>query len=252
MNDHQSGMRVSSTARGAETETPADIHLPIDRHCASESSKSATASCKPSPRNTPAHLFEAFLRYTLAGGAVAVAEIEDRARGAELIGERQTVTDSKKFKTAKAALCIRSYRVGFGPGAVWFWALPVPPSSPIAASHDPSDVYDGDHSSSEIRSPVVALHADTEVATDGASITESHLIGRNGRYSAYHLSPRTSHHLEAYTSNRVAPRAGAWIETNKRNARSGVRISAARPRLWLPTPPSAVTRNEWRAMRESG
>jgi hypothetical protein len=66
-----------------------------------------------------------FLRHVLAGGAVAVAELEAKARAAGILGERQTVTNSKLFKAAKAALRIHSDRIGFGRGAVWFWALPV-------------------------------------------------------------------------------------------------------------------------------
>jgi hypothetical protein len=94
-----------------------------------------------SHRNVQASPVAAFLQSALAGGAVPVAELEEKARAAELIGERQTITDSKKFKAAKAALQIRSYRVGFGRGAVWFWALPTQSSSPMAESlgHPPPD-----------------------------------------------------------------------------------------------------------------
>jgi hypothetical protein len=129
-----------------------------------------------SHRNVQASPVAAFLQSALAGGAVPVAAIDEKARAAELIGDRQTITDSKKFKAAKAALHIRSYRVGFGPGAVWFWALPAPSSRPTVESlgHPAPDapvpvIYDDDHSSSEIQAPIVALRADAEVATDDAS-----------------------------------------------------------------------------------
>jgi hypothetical protein len=129
-----------------------------------------------SHRNLEASPVAAFLQSALSGGAVPVAEVEEKARAAELIGERQTITDSKKFKAAKAALHIRSYRVGFGPGAVWFWALPAPPSTPMPevlsspASIAPvSDVYAGGLSPWDIPASTEALRADAEVATDDAS-----------------------------------------------------------------------------------
>jgi hypothetical protein len=118
----------------------------------------------------------AFLRYALAGGAVAVAELEEKARGAELIGERQTITNSKAFKAAKAALRIQSHRLGFGPGATWSWSLPAPPSTPmpeVLSSHASiapvSDVYAGGLSPRDISASTEALRADAEVATDDTS-----------------------------------------------------------------------------------
>jgi hypothetical protein len=41
----------------------------------------------------------------------------------------QSISDSKSFRSAKAALGVRSHRIGFGRGAVWFWVLPAPPAS---------------------------------------------------------------------------------------------------------------------------
>jgi hypothetical protein len=49
-------------------------------------------------RNVQASPVAAFLQTELAGGAVTVAELEVKARAAELIGDRQTITDSGKFK----------------------------------------------------------------------------------------------------------------------------------------------------------
>jgi hypothetical protein len=69
----------------------------------------------------------AFLKGVLADGELAVADLEVRALAAGLLGERQKITDAKTFKAAKKRLGIKSHRVGFGPGAVWFWALPTVP-----------------------------------------------------------------------------------------------------------------------------
>jgi hypothetical protein len=166
MDERHSGIQASSAAidsagRGpSPPEAPADVHLTIGP-------MSATASCKPSPRKAPAQVVAAFLPHTLSGGAVPVAEIEEKARAAELTGERQTITNSKKFKAAKAALQIRSYRVGFGRGAVWFWALPTPSSSPMAESldHPPRDtpvsvIYDDDRFQPDKGASIEAAHYD--------------------------------------------------------------------------------------------
>ena len=149
----QAGTAIDHAHRGQiRTEGPADVDLTIGHQDTNGSSKSSVRR-KPSPRNAPAQLVEAFLQYALAGGAIAVAVREEKARGAELIGEHQTITNSKVFKAAKAALHIQSRRFGFGPGAVWSWALPAPPSAPIADGlPSPSPVvpvsatYDGDRS----------------------------------------------------------------------------------------------------------
>jgi AAA domain len=83
---------------------------------------------------------------------------------------------STGFKAAKAALHIRSYRVGFSPGAVWLWALPAPPSTPMpevlsspASTAPVSDVYADGLSPRDIPASTEALRADAEVATDDAS-----------------------------------------------------------------------------------
>jgi hypothetical protein len=70
----------------------------------------------------------AFLTATLANGWISVAQLEEQARGAMLLGEAQSITDSKPFKRAKKALGIRSLRVGFGAAGEWFWVVPPHPS----------------------------------------------------------------------------------------------------------------------------
>ena len=66
---------------------------------------------------------ESFLTQALAGGEQSVVALQERARAAGLLSERQSITDSKPFKSAKTRLGVQSKRVGFGPGATWFWGL---------------------------------------------------------------------------------------------------------------------------------
>jgi hypothetical protein len=57
-------------------------------------------------------------------------------------------------------LGIRSRRIGFGPGAVWFWILPAPPAPQVATTAKP-DVYDVDPSDrAPETSPCYAQSAD--------------------------------------------------------------------------------------------
>jgi hypothetical protein len=85
---------------------------------------------------------EGFLREALAGGRMSVAALEERARAAGLVDEHQSITDLKPFKAAKRSMGIQSRRVGFGPGAVWFWTLPIPPSMAVeTAATEPPDIY---------------------------------------------------------------------------------------------------------------
>ena len=86
---------------------------------------------------------KSFLTEALAGGETSVAALEERARAAGLLGEHQTITDLKTFRSAKAALGVRSHRIGFGRGAIWFWVLPAPPASEGATPVTlPVDVYE--------------------------------------------------------------------------------------------------------------
>jgi hypothetical protein len=97
---------------------------------------------RASHRNAQAELVAAFLRLTLTGGPVRVAELQVKARAAGLLGDRQTVTNSKKFRAGKAALNIRSYRIGFGAGSECAWALPDVPGAALAGTvaHPSPDV----------------------------------------------------------------------------------------------------------------
>ena len=72
-----------------------------------------------------------FLRDALAGDDVGVPTLEDMARTAGLLGERQSITHSKVFKRAKKSLGIRSQRTGFGVRSQWFWQLPPRSEVPI-------------------------------------------------------------------------------------------------------------------------
>jgi hypothetical protein len=95
-------------------------------------------------RDLRASQIESFLTQALAAGEQSVLALQERARAAGLLSERQSITNSKPFKLAKARLGVRSRRIGFGPGAVWFWVMPAPPTlevtTPVAL---PVDVYDG-------------------------------------------------------------------------------------------------------------
>jgi hypothetical protein len=113
--------------------------------------KTAAGVLRLRPRMDPARVV-AFLRSTLTGGAVTVADLEVRARAAGLLGERQRVTDAKTFKAAKKKLSVTSRRDGFGRGGEWSWALPAGFSTaPAETAVDitpkvPASVIYADHS----------------------------------------------------------------------------------------------------------
>jgi hypothetical protein len=65
-----------------------------------------------------------FLSGVLAGGALAVGDLEAKARAAGLLGEHQQIQHAKAFTKAKKALGIRSIRGGFGRGGKWAWLMP--------------------------------------------------------------------------------------------------------------------------------
>jgi hypothetical protein len=67
-----------------------------------------------------------FLSRALTGGALAVAELEAKAREAGLLGERQSIQHAKAFKKAKKVLGIQSIRNGFGSAGKWAWSMPLP------------------------------------------------------------------------------------------------------------------------------
>ena len=94
-------------------------------------------------RDLRASQIEGFLREALIGGEKTVVALQEKARSAGLLGERQTITNSKGFRAAKAALGVRSHRIGFGRGAIWLWVLPAAPASEGAAPVTvPVDVYE--------------------------------------------------------------------------------------------------------------
>jgi putative DNA primase/helicase len=74
----------------------------------------------------PTHKDDAinFLRQVLADGPMSVADIEAEARSARVLGESQSISQSKPFRVAREALGIVSKRSGFGRGGSWTWALP--------------------------------------------------------------------------------------------------------------------------------
>jgi hypothetical protein len=93
-------------------------------------------------RDLRASEIESFLKQALAGGEKTVIALQEKARAAGLLGERQTITDSKSFRSAKAALGVRSHRIGFGRGAIWFLVLPAPPASEAATAVTLPVVYE--------------------------------------------------------------------------------------------------------------
>jgi hypothetical protein len=98
-------------------------------------------------RDLRASQIRSFLAEALAGGKMSVAALQERARAAGLLGERQSITDSKSFRSAKAALGVRSRRVGFGRCAVWLWVLPAPPAPEVTTPVTlPMDAYEVDPS----------------------------------------------------------------------------------------------------------
>jgi hypothetical protein len=72
----------------------------------------------------PAAAITNFLSHALAGSALAVGELEAKARQEGLLGERQQIQHVKAFKKAKKELGIRSIRNGFGSGGEWAWSMP--------------------------------------------------------------------------------------------------------------------------------
>ena len=54
-----------------------------------------------------------FLNRVLAAGAIAVGDLETKARAAGLLGEHQQIRHAKAFIKAKKSLGIRSLRTGF-------------------------------------------------------------------------------------------------------------------------------------------
>jgi hypothetical protein len=74
-----------------------------------------------------------FLSGVLAGGALAVGDLEAKARAAGLLCEHQQIQHAKAFTKAKKALGIRSIRDGFGRGGKWAWLMPRQAASEIGS-----------------------------------------------------------------------------------------------------------------------
>ena len=138
---------------GAQTVRPEPLHFNRNASRKSPSGLSPFATAtgrRPSWRSSKA-----------SSGAVAVADLEVRALAAGLLSDRQKITDAKAFKRAKKALGIKSHRVGFGPGAVWFWALPTKPETKVIetaaglASNTPAPVVYAEHHSRPERGDVL-------------------------------------------------------------------------------------------------
>jgi hypothetical protein len=91
-----------------------------------------------------------FLRDALAGGALAVPELEGMVRAAGLLGEHQRITHAKAFKRGKKSLGIQSVRDGFGAGR-WLWRLPTVRPTAGAADH-----------LSAVSAPVGDIYADVQ------------------------------------------------------------------------------------------
>ena len=94
-------------------------------------------------RDLRASQITSFLTQALAGGEETVVVLQEKACAAGLLAEGQSISDAKLFKSAKAALGIRSRRIGFGQGAIWVWILPAPCVPDVAAPVVRSVVVDG-------------------------------------------------------------------------------------------------------------
>jgi hypothetical protein len=82
-----------------------------------------------------------FLGKVLAVGPLSVPKLEEMARAAGHLGERQPISQSKAFRAAKKSLGIRSVRDGFGAGK-WLWQLPgarPPTANPAGKPADGSE-----------------------------------------------------------------------------------------------------------------
>jgi hypothetical protein len=168
--------KMDSSNRGPiRIDQPADVDL-TDVPVPSTGQQGADGPPRrvsPSRRDAQTSVVETFLKLSLAGGALAVGELEVKARTAGLLGEHRQIGEGKKFKAAKRRLGITSRRDGFGRGGEWFWQLSAPPSAPMPetlSSPAPivpvSTLYDGSLPPGDIRVSTEARRADADVATD--------------------------------------------------------------------------------------
>jgi hypothetical protein len=73
---------------------------------------------------------EEFLRSVLAAGPVSVTELEADAKAAGLLGDKQAISQSKPFRSARDTLGIKPRKSGFQADARWVWELPEAPKMP--------------------------------------------------------------------------------------------------------------------------
>ena len=95
-------------------------------------------------------------------------------RPARLLGERQSITDSKKFRAGKKKLAVRSIRDGFGRAGEWSWELPtIRTGKPAEIAADlapkvPATVINADHSRPHDRDQLPAHGRDDGLQGDPA------------------------------------------------------------------------------------
>jgi putative DNA primase/helicase len=65
-----------------------------------------------------------FLRDALAHGPVAVLDLQENARAAGYLKPEQLISQSKPFRSARAALGVKPYQAKGSKSGGWFWALP--------------------------------------------------------------------------------------------------------------------------------
>jgi hypothetical protein len=83
---------------------------------------------------TMAQEAEKFLREILAKGRMAVPDIEAEARAEGMLGATKEIRNSKPFRKACEAIGVIHIREGFGPGAVYYWSLPITSPPPMSAT----------------------------------------------------------------------------------------------------------------------
>jgi hypothetical protein len=96
----------------------------------------AAEAVSPQTRTAKAECIE-FLKGTLTGKWVEVADITVEAISAGLLSEGERLKDNKPMRAARTALKVATRRDGFGRGARYFWALPDTPWAPSNAMGAP-------------------------------------------------------------------------------------------------------------------
>jgi hypothetical protein len=139
----------------------------------------------------------AFLQNTLVSDRIAVSELTLAARAEGLLGDRQSVTTSKLFKSAKKALRIQSVRDGFAGNGQWFWVLPVQ-AVPVASLAPTDHVCDG-------------LEKSQVIYAEGISTRVPQSFSRGGWWGLALPSPETSIELAI-----EAPRSLVYGEDHSR------------------------------------